>query len=72
MNQGGLFSSENGMSKLKYCVYRVAYTVTALKKCGWYDDATYLNEKTQIIPRFYRIKESVCQKLWQGHKKVLP
>ena len=37
-------------------MYRAAYTVTALKKSGWYDKATYLNEKTQIIPTFYPLK----------------
>ena len=37
-----------------------------------YDDATYLNKKSQIIPTFYPIKESVCQNLWQVHKERLP
>ena len=60
------------MSKLKYCMYRAAYTETVLKKSSWYHDATYLNEKSQIIPMFYPIKESVCQNLWQGHKAWLP
>ena len=32
VNQRGLIYSENSMSKLKYCMYRAAYTVTALKK----------------------------------------
>ena len=31
VNQGGLTYSENSMSNLKYCMYRAAYTVTALK-----------------------------------------
>ena len=43
-----------------------------MEKSGWYDDATYFNEKTQIIPTFYPLKESVCQTLWQGHKMVWP
>ena len=50
---------------------RAAYTVIVLKKSSWYDDATYLNEKSKIIPTFYQIKESVCQNLWQGHKARL-
>ena len=53
-------------------MYRAAYNVTALKKSGWYDGSTYLYEKTQIIPTFYPLKESVCQKLWQRRKLVLP
>ena len=32
----------------------------------------HLNERTQIIPTHYALKESVCQKLWQGHKVMLP
>ena len=31
-NQGGLNYSENNMSKPENCMYRAAYTVTALKK----------------------------------------
>ena len=72
VNKGGLIYAKSSMSKLKYCMYRAAYTVTVLKKSTWYDDATYLNEKSQIIPTFYPIKESVCQNLWQGHKARLP
>ena len=53
-------------------MYRAAYTVFVLKKSSWYDDATYLSKKSQIIPTFYPIKESVCQNLWQGHKARLP
>ena len=53
-------------------MYRAAYTLAVLKKCGWYDDATYLNEKSQIIPAFFIIRESVCQNLWHGHKARLP
>ena len=60
------------MSKLKYCIYRAAYTVTVLNKSGWYDDATHLNEKLELISTFFPRKESVCQKLWQGHKARLP
>ena len=52
-------------------MYRAAYTVTLLKKSSWYDDATYLNKKSQIFPTFYQIKDSVCQNLWQGHKTRL-
>ena len=63
VNKGGLIYAESSRSKLKYCVYRAAYTVTVLIKTGWYDDATYLKEKLQIIPTFYPIKESVCQNL---------
>ena len=72
VNKGGLIYAKSSMSKLKYCMYRAAYTVTVLKKSSWYDDATYLSEKSQIIPTFYPIKESVCQNLWQGHKTRLP
>ena len=72
VNRGGLIYAKSSMSKLKYCMYRAAYTVTVLKKSSWYDDATYLNEKSKIIPTFYPIKESVCQNLWQGHKARLP
>ena len=72
VNKGGLIYAESSRSKLKYCMYRAAYTVTVLKKSGCYDDATYLNEKSQIIPTFYPIKESVRQNLWQGHKARLP
>ena len=72
INKGGLIYAESSRSKLKYCMYRAAYTVTVLKKSGWYDDATYLNKKSQLIPTFYPIKESVCQKLRQGHKARLP
>ena len=72
VNKGGIIYAEISRSKLKYCMYRAAYTVTVLKKSGWYDDATYLNEKSQIIPTFYPIKESICQNLWQGHKARLP
>ena len=53
-------------------MYRAAYTVSVLKKSSWYDDAPYLNEKSQIIPTFYPTKESVCQNPWQGHKARLP
>ena len=69
VNKGGLFFAESSRSKLKYCMYRAAYTVNVLKKSGWYDDPTYLNEKSQIIPTFYPIKESVCQNLWKGTKR---
>ena len=72
VNKGGLIYAKSSMSKLKYCMYRAAYTVTVLKKSSWYDDATYLKEKSQIIPTIYPIKESVCQNLWQGHKARLP
>ena len=72
VNKGGLIYAKSSMSKLKYCMYRAAYTVTVLKKSSWYDDATYLNKKSQINPTFYPIKESVCQNLWQGHKARLP
>ena len=53
-------------------MYRAAYTVTVLKKRGWYDYAYYLNEESQIIPTFYPIKETFCQNLWQRHKGPLP
>ena len=53
-------------------MYRAGYTETVLKKISWYDDATYISEKTQIMPTFYPIKESVCQNLWQRHKVRLP
>ena len=69
VNKGGLIYAKSSMSKLKYSMYRAAYTVTVLKKSSWYDDATYLNEKSQIIPTFYTIKESVCQNLWQGTRR---
>ena len=72
VNKGGLIYAKSSTSKLKYCMYRAAYTVTVLKKCSSYDDATYLNEKSQIIPTFYPIKESLCQNLWQEHKARLP
>ena len=71
VNKRGLISDQSSKSKLKYCMYRAAYTVTVTKKSGWYDDATFLNEKSQINPTFYAIKESVCQNLWQGHKTRL-
>ena len=29
------------------------------------------NEKLQILPMFYPMKESVCQKIWWGHKARL-
>ena len=47
------------------------YGNCAEKNC-WYDDATYLNEKLQIIPKFYPIKVSVGQNLWQGRKARIP
>ena len=72
VNKGGPIYAKSSRSKLKYCMYRAAYTVTVLKKSGWYDDATYSNEKSQINPTFYPIIESVCQNLWQGHKARLP
>ena len=72
VNKGGLIYAESSMSKLKHCMYRAAHTVVVLKKSGCYDDATKLNEKTQIIPTFNPIKESVGQNLWQGHKARLP
>ena len=72
VNKRGLIYAESSRSKLKYYKYRAAYIVTVLKKSGCYDDSTYLNEKSQIIPTFYPIKESVCQNLWQGHKARLP
>ena len=72
VNKGGLIYAKSSMSKLKYCMYRAAYRVTVLKKSSWYDDATYLNKKSQIIRTFYPIKESVCRNLWQGHKARLP
>ena len=52
VNKGGLIYAKSSMSKLKYCMYRAAYTVTVLKKSSWCDDATYLSEKSQIIPTF--------------------
>ena len=45
--------SEKSMSKLKNCMYRAAYTVTALK--NMVGMTTYLNKKTNIIPMFKRI-----------------
>ena len=68
----GLIYAKSSIIKPKYCMYRAAYTVTVLKKSSWYDDAPYLNEKSQIIPTFYPIKESVYQNLWQGHKARIP
>ena len=62
--------SEKSMSKLKNCMYRAAYTVTALK--NMVGMTTYLNKKTNKIPIFYLLKNSVCQRLWQGHKVLLP
>ena len=49
-------------------MYRAVYTVIVLEKRGCYDDATYFNEKTQIIPTFHPLKESVCQIVWQEKK----
>ena len=72
VNKGGLIYAKSGMSKLKYCMYRAAYTATVLKKSSWHDNATYLKEKSQIFPTFYPVKESVCQNLWQEHKARLP
>ena len=60
------------MNKLKNCRDRAAYTAAALKKTDWYEDESYLNKKTQTIPTFYPLKELFCQKLWQGHKILLP
>ena len=45
VNKGGLIYAHSSMSKLKYCMYRAAYSVTVLQKSGCNDDATYLNEK---------------------------
>ena len=72
VNKGGLIYAESSRSKLKYCMYSAAYAVTVLKKSGWYDDATYLNQKPPIIPTLYPIKQSVYQNLWHGHKARLP
>ena len=69
VNRGVIFCEKN-LIKTNYCIYRAAYTVTALKKSGWYDDTTYLNEKTQLFPKFHYLKESVCLKLWHRHKVV--
>ena len=57
VKKGGLIYAKNSMSKLKYCMFSAAYTVTVLKNISWYDDLKYLNEKSQIIPTFYPIKE---------------
>ena len=72
VNKEGLICAQSSMSKLKHCMYSAAYKVTALKKSSWYDGATDLNEKSQKIPMFYPIKESVCQNLYLGLKARLP
>ena len=56
--QEGLIYSENSKSKLKYYMYRAAYTVTALKKSCWYDNATNVHKKTQKIATFCLLKIS--------------
>ena len=71
VNEGGLIYAKSSRSKLIMHVQGCIYSNCAEKR-GWYDDATYLKEKSQLIPTFYPIKESVCQNLWQGHKARLP
>ena len=46
---------------------RIAYTVTALK--NWSFRQRYISERKIINnPYVSKIRESVCQNQWQGHK----
>ena len=54
--------------RLKKCMYVASFSVTALKKSSWWDDATYLHEYSKLIPTFYLLSESECEKLWDTKK----
>ena len=50
--------------RLKFCMYLASYSVKALKKSSWWDDATYLLEYSKLIPTFYPLSESENERLW--------
>ena len=53
-------------------MYLASYSVTVLKKSGWWVDATYLHESSKLIPTFYPLPESECEKLWDTEKVKIP
>ena len=57
---------------LKFCMYLASYSVKALKKSSWWDDATYLLEYSKLIPTFYPLSESENERLWDTIQVQIP
>ena len=53
-------------------MFQAAYTVSGLKKSSWWDDAVFIQEKSQLIPTYYPLTSKACSKLLQGISVNLP
>ena len=72
VEKGALVYTELGHTKLRYCMYKAAYTVTAMKRSNWWDDASFLSAKSEIIPVLYSITSKLCREIWEGKTVFIP
>ena len=52
--------------KLKFCMYKTAYTVSALKKSNVYDDVDFLTDDSRLLKSIYTLNKGVCRNNWQN------
>ena len=69
---GALLYLEAGPIKLKYCMFKAAYTVVAVKKSNVWDDASFLTEHSELIPSYYSMTPITCERIWMGETVLIP
>ena len=58
--------------KLKFCMYKAVYTVSALKKSNIYDDVVFLTENSGLLKSVYPLNARVCRNIWQNKNFAIP
>ena len=58
--------------KLRFCMYEVAYTVSALKKSYVYDDVVSITKNSRLLKSIYPLNEGTFRSIWQNKNFVLP
>ena len=58
--------------KLRFCMYEVAYTVSALKKSNVYDDVVFTTKNSRLLKSIYPLNEGTCRSIWQNKNFALP
>ena len=72
LSTGHVLYHEGLKIQLNYCMFQAAYTVSGLQKSTWWDDAVFIQENSQLIPKYYPLTSVACSKLLQGISVNLP